>query len=139
MELKRVKLDSVEMFQNLTKGGSVLRYSEGGSIRWYEYLDGVWYGVRSPTEKEELEVARDMMVPPKTPKLRKGDKANFSTLEKASSQDDLALVSAVRKSDNAQVALVCAMSRDEEDIRPVPLAVMVEGNPFEDFYDPTQG
>ena len=71
-------------------------------------------------------------------RLRKGDRANFSTLRAASEHGDLALVSAIRKSDQANVALVCAMSTNGDGtITPVPLAVMVEGNPFELFEDPT--
>lgn len=71
-------------------------------------------------------------------KLRPGDKTNFNTLFKAAGRDDLALVSAIRKSDGANVALVCAMQRnDDGTITPMPLAVMVEGNPFDLFQDPT--
>ncbi len=70
--------------------------------------------------------------------LREGDKANFETLQMAGALNDLAIVSAIRKSDNEQVALVCAMERQEDQsIVPKPLAVMVEGNPFELFHDPT--
>jgi hypothetical protein len=71
-------------------------------------------------------------------KLRKGDRANYDTLLKAAQNGDLALVSSRRKSDGKDVALLCAMGRDADDmITPVPLAVMIEGNPFEDFEDPT--
>lgn len=73
------------------------------------------------------------------PRLRKGDLANFHTLLAAGSHGDLALVASIRKSDRRRVALVCAMSAVEgsDDIRPVPIAVMVEGNPYELFEDPT--
>jgi hypothetical protein len=72
------------------------------------------------------------------PKLRKGDKANFHTLLRATDNEDLALVSAIRKADRAAVALVCAMQQDKDGtITPVPLATMVEGNPYELFEDPT--
>ncbi len=51
---------------------------------------------------------------------------------------DLALVSAIRKVDDADVALICAMGGDERgNIYPAPLAVMIEGNPFDTFEDPT--
>jgi hypothetical protein len=71
--------------------------------------------------------------------LRESDKSNFSTLLKAAANNALALVSTVRKSDGAQVALVCAMTKlDDGCIVPSPLAVMVEGNPYELFEDPTQ-
>lgn len=69
--------------------------------------------------------------------LRKGDRANFETLRKACGNNDLALVSSRRKSDGADVALVCAMQHNPDGtFTPVPLAVMVEGNPFELFEDP---
>ncbi len=72
------------------------------------------------------------------PRLRKGDRHNFETLLRAASDGALALVSAVRKADQNPVALVCAMQHNDDDtITPVPFAVMVEGNPFELFQDPT--
>lgn len=76
------------------------------------------------------------MASEKTKKLRKGDTANFKTLKQASKHGDLALVSAIRKSDGAQVALVCAMNQIDGQIVPAPLAVMVEGNPYDLFEDP---
>lgn len=70
--------------------------------------------------------------------LLPGYKANFKQLQRASKNGDLALVSAIRKSDRANVALVCAMQWNEDNtIMPIPIAVMVEGNPFELFEDPT--
>lgn len=70
--------------------------------------------------------------------LLPGDKTNFATIVSAASAGDLALVSAIRKSDGASVALVCAMADlGDGQIMPIPLAVMVEGNPFELFEDPT--
>jgi hypothetical protein len=71
------------------------------------------------------------------PALAKADRANFSTLLKATANEDLALLSAIRKRDQKPVALVCAMAREGELIMPMPVAVMIEGNPFEDFEDPT--
>jgi hypothetical protein len=74
----------------------------------------------------------------KPPKLLKAYVNNFSTLKGADSDGNLALVSAIRKADKKPVALVCAMSKNEDGtITPIPLAVMCEGNPFEDFEDPT--
>ncbi len=74
----------------------------------------------------------------KPKKLRKADIHNFGLIKEALKNQDLALVSAIRKSDQAQVALVCAMQVNEDTtFTPVPLAVMIEGNPFEDFEDPT--
>lgn len=72
------------------------------------------------------------------PALLPGYRKNFSTLERAGRNGDLALVSAIRKADQAPVALVCAMQWNEDNtITPIPIAVMVEGNPFELFEDPT--
>ena len=76
---------------------------------------------------------------PKTPPaLLPGYVANFEVLKVAADNGDLALVSAIRKSDQQPVALICAMNRDPEtgDYMPAPLAVMVEGNPYELFEDP---
>jgi hypothetical protein len=70
--------------------------------------------------------------------LREGDKANFNTLLKAVRNNDIALMSAVRKSDDKVVALVCAMGYDGTHYYPTPLAVMVEGNPYKLFEDPTE-
>lgn len=69
--------------------------------------------------------------------LGAADKANFQTLLDAASEQSLALVSAIRKSDGAEVALVCAMGRDG-GYAITPLAVMIEGNPYELFEDPTR-
>lgn len=74
---------------------------------------------------------------PQPKPLRKGDKANFKTLLRAAGNQDLALVSAIRKSDREKVALVCAMEFDGTNYLPKPLAVMIEGDPFELFEDPT--
>jgi len=73
------------------------------------------------------------------PKLLKAYESNFTTLQKAQNDGQLALVSAIRKSDKKPVALVCAMNTNEDEtITPIPLAVMCEDNPFEDFEDPTK-
>lgn len=73
----------------------------------------------------------------KFPKLGKGDQANFETMQKAFVNNDVCLMRAVRKSDNKPVALVCAVNWEVEDgvkfFSPAPLAVMVEGNPYELF------
>jgi hypothetical protein len=77
-------------------------------------------------------------MPTTPPKLRKGDRLNFDTLLRVANDGALALVSAIRKGDQQPVALVCAMQTNDDDtITPVPFAVMVEGNPFELFDDPT--
>jgi len=77
-------------------------------------------------------------MPTTPPKLRKGDRRNFETLLRAADNGHLALVSAIRKADQKTVALVCAMQTNEDEtITPVPFAILVEGNPFELFEDPT--
>jgi len=77
-------------------------------------------------------------MPNTPPKLRKGDRANFQTLLRAAGDGALALVSAIRKADQQPVALVCAMQHNPDDtITPVPFAVLVEGNPFDLYDDPT--
>jgi hypothetical protein len=77
-------------------------------------------------------------MPTTPPALLPGYRENFNTMLRAAGREDLALVSAIRKADQVPVALVCAMQRNEDDtITPVPFAVMVEGNPFELFEDPT--
>jgi len=89
---------------------------------------------------EEVDKLNDTTTPqPITPgPLSEGDKANFETLQKAMDNRDVVLVSAIRKADGKQVGLVCALNHnDDETISPAPLAVMIEGNPYEDFLDPT--
>lgn len=68
------------------------------------------------------------------------DRENFLTLQRAANDNRLAAVSAIRKSDGKQVTLLCAMSegKDKGYVYPIPLAVMVGGNPFEDYHDPTK-
>ena len=75
----------------------------------------------------------------KPSRLTQPQRANFETLRRAVGNEDIALVSAIRKVDGKSVALVCAMQHnDDGTLTPIPLAVMVEGNPFEDFEDPTK-
>lgn len=72
------------------------------------------------------------------PKLTKHIQSNFRTLERAFSNGDLALVLTIRKSDKKPVAVVCAMQQNEDEtITPIPLAEMIDGNPFEMYEDPT--
>jgi hypothetical protein len=75
--------------------------------------------------------------PATPPKLTDGYRHNFATLQKAAGNEDLCLVSAIRKSDRAPVALVCAHMLDAGGMRLVPLAQMIEGNPYEMYEDPT--
>ena len=72
----------------------------------------------------------------KTKPIGKADRANFATLLDAVANGDLAAVASVRKSDGKPVTLVCAVSWDGEEYALSPLAVMVEGNPYDDFEAP---
>ena len=82
-------------------------------------------------ELERLPVKDGELPPP----LLKGYKKNFDTLKRACLNGDLALVSAVRKSDKMPVGLLAAIVLDDEtnEYTCVPFAVMAEGNPYEDF------
>lgn len=73
--------------------------------------------------------------------LLEGHKVNFATLKQAHDDGNLALVSGIRVADREPVALICAMSSSEDGklLRPVPLGEMVNGNPYELYYDPTIG
>jgi hypothetical protein len=63
-------------------------------------------------------------------------KANFETLSKAFYYNDARILEVKRKSDDKEVAAVCALNRDGEEIIFAPLATMIEGNPYEDFEPP---
>lgn len=67
-------------------------------------------------------------------------KENFTTLCQACNNGDLVLVPTTRKSDGVKVALLCAVSiieEGKEEMCIVPLAVMIEDNPYELFEDPS--
>ena len=106
------------------------------------FMPVVFPPFEAASQPDALRKMREMMRPPvirskPLSPLGEGDRANFATLRAAVKNNDLALVRSRRKADGKDVALVCAMGRDGEgNILPSPLAVMVEGNPFEDFEDP---
>lgn len=70
------------------------------------------------------------------PPIADGYKTNFETLKRACNDGNLALMSAIRKSDQQPVVLVCAVNRVKGGYDFAPLAVMCEGNPFDDFEPP---
>ena len=75
---------------------------------------------------------------PIPPKLTPVMSANFNTLKRACLNGDLCLMSSIRKSDNQPIGLVCAVNRVEGGgFQFSPLAVLIEGNPYELFHDPT--
>ena len=68
------------------------------------------------------------------PKINAAHAKNFATLNKAAKYGDLALLDAKRVKDGKTVALVVAMQHEKNgEVTFVPLAVMIEGNPYEDF------
>ena len=70
-------------------------------------------------------------------KISEVDKTNFETLSRAMESGDVALVSCIRRADKKPVAVICGMNwRKDGGADMVPLAVMIEGNPFEDFLPP---
>ena len=71
------------------------------------------------------------------PKLAPRYLTNFATLKQACGEGDLALVSATTKDDGKPVALVCALNRMEGEIGMVPIAVMIDGNPYNTYNPPT--
>ena len=74
----------------------------------------------------------------KTTALLPGYRKNFNTMLRAAKADDLCLMSAIRNSDGAPVALICAAQRnDDKSISLIPFAVMIEGNPY-DLYTPPE-
>lgn len=60
---------------------------------------------------------------------------NFATLRRAWEGNNVALMECRRRSDGADVALICAVGREGDDYVFTPLAEMVNGNPY-DMYDP---
>lgn len=68
--------------------------------------------------------------------LSEADRKNFETLQRAMQNGDLALLEAIRRSDGKKVALVVGLSQQGEEVLIYPFAVMVEGNPYEDFISP---
>jgi len=71
--------------------------------------------------------------------LSDGYTKNFETLIQAVQNQDACLLEARRKADGQTVALLCAVNPEEGPERErlfIPLAVMVEGNPYEMFDPP---
>ena len=68
--------------------------------------------------------------------IKDHDKENFKTLTRAFENNDVCLVDVQRKSDGKQVAAICAVSFVDGEYHITPLAIMIDGNPFEDFEPP---
>jgi hypothetical protein len=74
--------------------------------------------------------------------LADGYKANFATLLKAVKAGAVCLMSARRQVDGGAAALVCAVNRPEGPDGPfdlVPLAALIDGDPYAIYEDPTAG
>ena len=76
--------------------------------------------------------------PPSPPTLEDWVRTNFETLRRAFHNGDVALVSAIRKSDNKPFALISIMEFVDGVFRVTPIAAMLDCDPFETFYDPTK-
>ena len=63
-------------------------------------------------------------------------KQNFTTLCDAVKRKRIVLMECKRKKDNEIVNLVCVTNCDEEGIVMLPVAEMMTGDPFEDYYPP---
>ena len=63
---------------------------------------------------------------------------NFGTLKSATNDGNLALMECEEKATGKKVPMVCAVYIDEDDqYNFVPLAVMLECNPYDDYLPPT--
>lgn len=67
------------------------------------------------------------------------DIGNFETIREACKDGNLALLESRDKATGEYRCLICAMGTDQgtSDILPVPLAVMVWNDPYENYVDPT--
>ncbi len=69
--------------------------------------------------------------------LRKSDKKNFATLSRAFGSGHVALVDVLRLKDRKKIAAVCALQPNGDGtVTLIPLATLVEGNPFEELAPP---
>lgn len=135
--LLRVESSGVEV-----SGPTFLYFENGVQIwRWSKAAAQQLSRLDEAEQRAWLKQHGELLYPEpiKPPPLEEGYKRNFALLREAHNDGNLALVSAIRKSDKMPVALVCAMSHNEDDdsFTPVPIAVMIDGNPFDLFEDPT--
>lgn len=71
------------------------------------------------------------------PSLQEHHAANFNTMLKAAKHGDLALVSCLDAETGEPVAAICMVNRHEDgDYSFVPVARMIEGNPYEQLVPP---
>lgn len=63
-------------------------------------------------------------------------KQNFNTLLNACENKRLCLMECKRKKDGEIVNLVCAMNYDNDEVVMLPVAEMMTGDPYEDYFPP---
>lgn len=63
-------------------------------------------------------------------------KQNFNTLCNAVKYDRISLMECKRKKDDEVVNLVCVINHEGKEIVMLPVAEMMIGDPFEDYYPP---
>jgi hypothetical protein len=69
--------------------------------------------------------------------LKKGDKTNFATLEKACKAGHLALMECQDTDTGEYRAVICAVGYDNGEYVFTPLGHLCTGNPFEQYTPPT--
>lgn len=103
-------------------------------------LDGVMYLIdrdHSAWYPEQKETTEPVEAGPIPPPLNSAIVKNFETLRRACDNQDLALVSVLRKSNNEPASVVCAANRlSDGSACMVPIAEMLTENPFEIFHPP---
>lgn len=66
------------------------------------------------------------------------DRQNFNMLCAAFKDGNVTLLEAIRRSDEKQVSLIISVHQDEnQTFNIIPFAVMVEGNPYDDYLPAT--
>ena len=68
--------------------------------------------------------------------INDASKQNFDTLQDAVISKRICLVECKRKKDGEIVNLVCATNFDNGEVVMLPLAEMMTGDPYEDYYPP---
>lgn len=68
--------------------------------------------------------------------IEQGYKHNFSVLQRACHNDDLALMECTDKETGKKVVVICAVHMDNGEYVFTPLAKMFDGNPYEELNPP---
>lgn len=70
-------------------------------------------------------------MPESTGRLCKHEQANFNTLMRAARRGDLVLVSCTWADSGKPVAVLCMSNIDGDEADFVPVATLIDGNPYE--------